>query len=542
MTFLDAYPSIHFLVFDQQRRPGDIPIPKRLFHKVMGEAPQILEFEDMLGTNPPWTSDSLLVLFDGVPELLCLRQIGLAPPETILDLHLWFRMISNGLVDKGETSLPEALAAFDQLSQSEDRIGLSYLADMERLLTCLGDDDREVQIVLQYSHFLPYARKMQEAGLPMDMTALKKLQMVMPDILAELTEEANEQYDVYIDGRLSLRKFKSYLRSQSNSFPRHWKRETDVHYDDLKEMAKVHPELELLKDVEQIRNQGKISTVVVGADGRNRTSPGLFRSKTGRNQPSWESILCRAKPLRSLIKPPPGRSMFSVDFSAEEFGIAAALSGDESMKRDYRSGDVYLAFGAKNRAVPENACKDDYPAERKRFKLALLAIGYGIGARNLARKLDVDESEAKHMIETYRQTYSVYWKWSEDLLNRVHRGELLTTPMGWRLIPTKEMSDESIRNFPLQATASDILRRAIQLAMDAGLRVCASLHDSLWVECRQEELGTSIATCAEAMESASEEVLGGFRLKAACEARCTYPERIQLDTESTTWSILSRYL
>jgi hypothetical protein len=32
----------------------------------------------------------------------------------------------------------------------------------------------------------------------------------------------------------------------------------------------------------------------------------------------------------------------NADWSAQEFAIAAALSGDENMKADYRSGDPYL--------------------------------------------------------------------------------------------------------------------------------------------------------------------------------------------------------
>jgi DNA polymerase I len=50
-------------------------------------------------------------------------------------------------------------------------------------------------------------------------------------------------------------------------------------------------------------------------------------------------------PERGLIKPEPGRAVAYVDWSQEEFGIAASLSGDAAMIDAYQSGDPYLAFG-----------------------------------------------------------------------------------------------------------------------------------------------------------------------------------------------------
>ena len=69
----------------------------------------------------------------------------------------------------------------------------------------------------------------------------------------------------------------------------------------------------------------------VGIDGRNRTLLSPFRSKTGRNQPSNSKfILGPLKWLRSLIEPKEGWGIAYIDWSQQEFGIAAALSGDEA--------------------------------------------------------------------------------------------------------------------------------------------------------------------------------------------------------------------
>jgi DNA polymerase I len=73
----------------------------------------------------------------------------------------------------------------------------------------------------------------------------------------------------------------------------------------------------------------RLSDLAVGSDGRNRTLLSAFRARTGRNQPSnTKFIFGPAVWLRGLIKPPPGHGIAYVDWSQQEFGIAAALSGD----------------------------------------------------------------------------------------------------------------------------------------------------------------------------------------------------------------------
>ena len=56
-----------------------------------------------------------------------------------------------------------------------------------------------------------------------------------------------------------------------------------------------------------------------------------FRSRTGRNQPSnAKFIFGPGKWMRGLIKPPQGKVLAYIDWSAQEVAIAAALSGDQT--------------------------------------------------------------------------------------------------------------------------------------------------------------------------------------------------------------------
>jgi hypothetical protein len=66
--------------------------------------------------------------------------------------------------------------------------------------------------------------------------------------------------------------------------------------------------------------------------------------------------------LRGLIKPPPGYGIAYIDWAQQEFGIAAALSGDPLMMDAYRSGDPYLAF-AKHLIIIIEAVGTRLPSE-----------------------------------------------------------------------------------------------------------------------------------------------------------------------------------
>ena len=81
----------------------------------------------------------------------------------------------------------------------------------------------------------------------------------------------------------------------------------------------------------------------------------------------------------------PGRAVGYVDWGQQEFGSAAALSGDQAMMEAYRSSDPYLTFAKQAGAVPLSATKESHPAEREQFKICALAVLYLMGPHSLAQ-------------------------------------------------------------------------------------------------------------------------------------------------------------
>ena len=163
---------------------------------------------------------------------------------------------------------------------------------------------------------------------------------------------------------------------------------------------------ELRKSLSQLR----LSSLTVGRDGRNRALLSAFGGKTGRNQPSnVKFIFGPSVWLRSLIRPEPGFALAYIDWSSQEFGIAAARSGDQRMMEAYASGDPYLTFAKQCGAVPQEATKDSHKRERDIFKTVVLGT---MEAESLAGRLGISPLEAHELLQKHREIYPKFWHWT----------------------------------------------------------------------------------------------------------------------------------
>jgi len=107
----------------------------------------------------------------------------------------------------------------------------------------------------------------------------------------------------------------------------------------FRQAAKRHPTLVgKWRELRHTLGQMRLSDLAVGSDARNRCLPSPFRARLGRNQPFKSKFIFGPSAwLRSLIKPAEGRAVAYVDWSQQEFGIAAALSKDANMQAAYLS-------------------------------------------------------------------------------------------------------------------------------------------------------------------------------------------------------------
>ena len=245
--------------------------------------------------------------------------------------------------------------------------------------------------------------------------------------------------------------------------------------------------------------------------------------------------------MRSLIKPEVGRALVYLDYDQQEFGIAAALSGDRTMQDAYDSGDPYLSFAIQAGAAPSSATKETHQSVRDVYKACVLATQYGMGAESLSVRIGKSALEAQTLLRMHRSLYSDYWSWSEaavsyaSLTNRIH------TVFGWQLNVTHKTNVRTIQNFPMQANGAEILRLACCFLCDSGVTVCAPIHDAVLVECDIDDVSEIIDRSKFAMARASQVVLGGVKLKTDV-AITKFPESLGNERGDKVWAIINTAL
>tara|TARA_B100000676_G_C17234685_1_gene415643 strand:+ start:149 stop:457 length:309 start_codon:yes stop_codon:yes gene_type:complete len=76
----------------------------------------------------------------------------------------------------------------------------------------------------------------------------------------------------------------------------------------------------------------------------------------------------------------------------------------------------------------------------------------------------------------------------------------------------------------MQANGAEMLRIACILMTEAGIRVCAPVHDAVLIEAPLEELEARVQQAQDLMSESSRQVLGGFALTTDADIY-RYPER-----------------
>ena len=379
------------------------------------------------------------------------------------------------------------------------------------------------------------AARMERNGVPIDTITLEQLQRHWSDIQDQLIIEIDAHYGVFEGRAFKAVRFAQWLGRTGIPWPRLESGRLDLSDDAFREVARAYPIVAPLRELRGALSEMRLSDLAVGRDGRNRTILSAFRARTSRNQPSnTKFIFGPSVWLRGLIQPPPGHGLAYIDWAQQEFGIAAALSGDRLMMEAYCSGDPYLAFAKQAGAAPADATKITHKAVRDQFKACVLAVQYGMGADALAGRLGQPPIRARELLRLHRETYRVFWRWSDAAVDHAMLTGSLHTVFGWRVRVPAVSNDRSLRNFPMQANGAEMLRLACCLATERGVEVCAPVHDAVLICAPVERFEADVARMREAMREASTIVLQGFELATeACAVQ--HPDRYRDERGTVMW-------
>ena len=496
----------------------------------------------------PLGKSILYVAYYATAELKCHLALGWPLPINVLDLFVEFRCQTNGkLLPSGNGLLGaliyfglSAIAYTEKEAMRELAIRGGPFSICERCeLTdyCQGDVDALVKLLpyltknlnlgqtLLRGRYMKAVAQMENNGIPIDVGTLTHLQNNWEVIKDALIQRVDVSYGVFDGNTFKKDRFADYLRRQQIPWPLLPSGSLDLKDDTFRQMARTHSQLSPLRELRHALGQMRLNKFEVGNDSRARTNLSPFRSKTGRNQPSTASYIFGSSIwLRGLIKPKRGFGVAYIDWSQQEIGIAAALSGDKAMQAAYHSGDPYLEFAKLAKLVPADATKKSRPEQRKLCKTAVLAVQYGMGAESLAERIQQPVIVAKDLLRKHRQTFQVFWEWSDRNVDYALLHNRLWTVFGWQIQVEGQPNPRSLANFPMQANGAEMLRIACILMTEAGIRVCAPVHDAVLIEAPLEELDDRVRQAQELMSEASRQVLADFELTTDADVYC-YPER-----------------
>ncbi len=554
------FEEIWLLDFEYTARPGEIVQPICLVAHGLRSPCTIRQFQGEFSTSPPYSIDknSLIVTYFATAELGCHLALGWLLPVHVLDLYVEFRARTNGRVLVHGNSLFGALTFYGQdgmdamrkasMRQVAERGGpfsseershlLEYCrSDVEALgdLLCHMANDIDRPRALWRGRFMKAVAIMEHRGIPIDMPAFTALSQNWQLVQDRQIDEVNRDYGVYDEGSFREHRFAEYLARAGIALPRLSSGRLDLREDTFRTMARRHPRLEPLRQLRITLAQMRLSSLEVGHDGRNRTSLSPFRSRTSRCQPSnAKFIFGPAAWMRNLIRPEAGRALLHFDWSQQEFGIAAALSGDPAMIAAYQSGDPYLEFARQARAIPPGGTKATHRSVREHFKSCCLAVQYGMEACGLGLRIQRPESYARELLGLHHETYRQFWEWSQSAVDFGMLGGTLKTVLGWPLHIGSEVNPRMLRNFPMQANGAEMLRLASIFATESGSWLCAPIHDALLVESSDDEVDEVAAAVGAAMDMASVTILDGFQLRRDMTV-IRYPDRFGDERGTRMW-------
>jgi hypothetical protein len=529
-------------------------------------------WQDELPGRPPFPVDdqTLFVAYYASAEIGCFLQLGWPVPARILDLYTEFRNETNGL------SLPEGSGLLGALAyhhvpgitkgQKDDdrqlvlRGGPWTGAERRRILDyCQTDVDCLAPLLermlghirarpaglgqaLLRGRYMAAAARMERAGVPVDTGLLGVLRAGWDAIKLELVRLVDKDYGVYDGTTFKAGLFAGYLADRKIAWPRLDSGQLQLDGDTFRDMAKRYPELEPLKELRHSLGELRLADLAVGPDGRNRVLLSAFRAATGRNAPSASRfVFGPAVWLRGLIRPGPGRALAYIDWSAQEVWIAAQLSKDPALLDSVTSGDPYLAFAKRAGLAPEGATKASHKQARDLCKTCLLGVNYGMQARTLAYRAGVSEIEAQEILRRLAAAYPVYAEWAQQVVDTGLLGGRLTTVLGWQLHVGPKARATSLRNYPMQANGAEMLRLACCLATEAGIQVCAPVHDALLIEASTSEIGAAVATTRAAMAQASSVILDGLEVGTDAQL-IEWPDRYADPRGAVMWSRVTELL
>lgn len=218
---------------------------------------------------------------------------------------------------------------------------------------------------------------------------------------------------------------------------------------------------------------------------------------------------------RRCFRAPEGRKLVIADYSQIELRILADFSGDENFIEAFQTGADFHTITA---AQVFNVKPEEVSAEQRSFAKRLnFGVVYGIGASRFALMTGLTQTQAEDTMRRYFATYRGLDAWLRDAARKVVSERVSRTASGRMYKFRFDEGDRASigaaqrngKNFPIQGSSADILKRALHLLHNeingTSARLVNIVHDEIILECDAAEAEITCQRLEKAMCTAGEE-------------------------------------
>lgn len=227
-----------------------------------------------------------------------------------------------------------------------------------------------------------------------------------------------------------------------------------------------------------------------GLDERSRLHPKInsLQARTARmsiSKPPLQQLPAGDGTIRKAMVAEPGNVIGSVDYSAIEMRVLAALSGDRAMVAAIRDGADLHDFTAEQ-------IYGTHFTKRHRRVAKTVGFGkvYGGGAESIALQTGAPFADVRRAIAAYDRTFPGIKRYSARLTARGRYGaQELTSPTG-RILPLDRSRLYAATNYMVQSVARDVFAQGLLELDAAGLTEYLRLpvHDEVIFETEENEM------------------------------------------------------
>jgi DNA polymerase I-like protein with 3'-5' exonuclease and polymerase domains len=159
---------------------------------------------------------------------------------------------------------------------------------------------------------------------------------------------------------------------------------------------------------------------------------------------------------------------------------------------------------------------DELLSLRGLFKIIVLSISYGVGPRTLAQRAGVSIYEAVEMLARMRFRFGRFEDYSRAILDHAGLNLRRTTQGGWTMRCPSGCNPRTLKNFPIQSSASEVLHVITILAERRAIEIVATIHDAVLGESAAADAVELSRALDRLMRDASAVVLKGYELPSDC--------------------------